>query len=162
MKKHLILLCFSLPALVLGQFRGQEPRPPSLSEQVGPVSPSLLFGIIDPSRFSMSHTISMGYMSIGREGVGMSSYTNSIRYQVSDPLSVRADVAMMYSPFGSLSSKLNNSFSGIFLERAQIDYRPTKDFGISLQFRQLPPQAGPWYGGFGYTNRGYEFPYEDR
>ena len=69
----------------------------------------------------------------------MSTYTNSMRYQISEPLSVRADVAMMFSPFGSASSMFNKQdLSGIFLRRASVDYRPSKDMHISLQYRNDP------------------------
>lgn len=103
----------------------------------------------------MSHSVSMGYMSMGREGLGYSAYTNSMQYQISDPLSIRADITMIYSPVGSLSAKLNNTFSGIFLERARIDYRPSKDFGLTLQIQQVPAYSSPWNNSYGYDGLGY-------
>ncbi|MBI5646182.1 MAG: hypothetical protein HY962_04555 [Ignavibacteriae bacterium] len=155
MKKHISLLFILLSVSAHAQFRGQEPRTPSVEEHQIQRSSSSVFGFFDPSRFSMSHSVSMGYLSMGREGLGYSAYTNSMKYQISDPLSVRADITMMYSPVGSLSAKLNNTFSGIFLERARIDYRPSKEFGVSLQFQQMPAYSSPWNNAFGYDGLGY-------
>lgn len=84
----------------------------------------------------------MGYYNFGGDGLGISMYTNSLRYQISEPLSVRADVSLMMTPFGSLSSRLGDSFGGVFLQNAEIDYRPSKDFGVRLQFRQYPSGTG--------------------
>jgi hypothetical protein len=93
----------------------------------------------------------MGYASFGGQDLGYSMYTNSLMYKISDPLTLRADVSLMYSPFGSLAKNSRADFSGIFLQRADLEYRPSKDFGIHLQFRQLPPSTvNPFTRGYGY------------
>lgn len=91
----------------------------------------------------MSHSVSMGYSVLGSEGLGVSMYTNSLRYQFSELFSMRADVALMLSQFGSLSSRLNPQGSPLFLRRAEIDYRPSKDFGITLRFERQPESIFP-------------------
>jgi hypothetical protein len=131
-----------------GQFRGMEPKQPSVTEKVGSSSgQDLILGFINPANFSMSHNISMSYMSFGAAGVGVTKYTNSMRYQISEPLSMRADVAFMTTPFGSAAGLLKNDVNKIYIERAQLDYKPSKDVTVSLQFRQYPegmlyPYAG--------------------
>ena len=136
------------------QFHGMEPRPPSVSEKVGS-SPdqNLLFGFLNTQNFSMSHSISMSYLSMGSSNVGVTMYTNTMRYQIAEPLSLRADVGFMFSPFGSSAGLLKNDVNKIFLERAQLDYRPTKDFSVSVQFRQIPVGAMYPYTGLAMDPR---------
>ena len=139
MKRTLFIAClitwftFSAEA----QFRGTEPKPPSMSEQRQPSSPSL-FGFLNSDEFQMRHSVSMSYMSVGNQGVGITMYTNSMRYQFAENLFARADVSLAFSPFSSLGTQKGNDFSGIFLNRASIDYKPFKDVQISLQYRGFP------------------------
>lgn len=141
MKKSLtaLLLFLALPFLASAQFRGQEPGPPSARDGVYRSSgDNYILGFFNPDNLEMRHSVSVSYGSYGDQGLGMSMYTNSLRYRISEPLSVRADVAMMFSPFGSASTMFKQDLSGIFLRRASIDYRPSKDTHISLQFRNDP------------------------
>jgi hypothetical protein len=139
MKPLCIFFYLLSSSAVLSQFRGQEPRSPAATEAIQQTSNSgVLFGFVNPENFTMSHSVSMGYSSVGREGLGLSMYTNSLHYQISEPLSVRADVSLVMTPFGSLSSRLGSSFGGIFLRNAEIDYRPSKDFSVRFQFTQDP------------------------
>lgn len=153
-----LLLCIvTASGMLHAQIRGQEPARPNVSDALKSQSASSsILGIIDPDRFSMSHSLSMGYYSFAGEGLGITAYTNSMRYKISDPLSVRADVSFLFSPFGS-SKLFAKDINGINLDRAQIDYVPSKDFRISLQYRQYP---------FGYSPySGYEsglYPWSDR
>jgi hypothetical protein len=129
-----LLSCFSLSSPA--QFRGEEPRPPSLSEQKQPSAS--LFGFLNSDNFQMRHSVSMIYMTLGNQSIGVSMYTNSMKYQLAENLSARADVSLAFSPFGSLNQQNKNDFSGIFLNRASIDYKPFKDMQISLQYRGYP------------------------
>jgi hypothetical protein len=69
-----------------------------------------------------------------------------MQYQISDPLSIRADVSLLLSPFGSLSSAMNNKAGMVFLHNAEVDYKPSKDFGITLQFQRLPADGAAAFG----------------
>ncbi len=132
-----ILLALSLTATA--QFRGEEPGLPSVRDGVYRNSQnSNILGFINPDNFEMRHSVSVSYGSFGDQSLGVSMYTNSLRYRISEPLSVRADIAMMFSPFGSASAMFKQDLSGIFLRRASVDYRPSKDMRISLQFRNDP------------------------
>ncbi len=162
--KHILI-----PALILcaaatcsAQFRGMEPRNPSVQDAVVKPSSGLLFGFFDPDRFRMNQSVSMSYTNIGGQGVGLSMYTNSMSYRISDPLLVRADVSLVYSPFSTLGSSFQKEIGGIYLNRAQVDYQPSKTFRISLQYRNLPYGAYPYgysrgiMGGWGmFTDDGY-------
>jgi hypothetical protein len=138
-----LLLLFTLSAAA--QFRGEEPRPPSLSEQKQSSSSSSLLGFLNSDNFQMRHSLSMSYMTLGNQSVGVSMYTNSMRYSFSENLSARADVSFAFSPFGSFGAQNKNDLSGIFLNRASIDYKPYKDLQISLQYRGYPAGYGNFY-----------------
>jgi hypothetical protein len=152
----ILLITFVLSITAQAQFRGEEPGPPSVRESVYRNSGSNnILGFFNPDNLEMRHSVSVSYGSFGDEGLGMSMYTNSLRYRISEPLSVRADVAMMFSPFGSMASQFQQDLSGIFLRRASVDYQPSKEMRISLQYRNDPysyygPYSGSRYGAGGY------------
>jgi hypothetical protein len=164
--KHIFSILLSTIILSMtaqAQFRGEEPSLPSVRDGVyrNSVSNNIL-GFFNPDNLEMRHSVSVSYGSFGGEGLGMSMYTNSLRYRISEPLSVRADVAMMFSPFGSMASRFQQDLSGIFLRRASVDYRLSKEMQISLQYRNDPysyygPYSGSQYGGGRYGSGGYGF-----
>ena len=134
--KYIAAFLFAVVFFAAGlhaQFRGTEPRPPSVSEKIASSSDqNLLFGFLNTDKFSMSHNLSMSYASMGSAGMGVTMYTNSMRYQISNPLSVQADVSVVYSPFSSLGNAFQKEIGGIYLNRAQVDYQPSKNFRVSL------------------------------
>jgi hypothetical protein len=107
----------------------------------------LLFGWFDPSQFSMRHSYSLSYSSIGGRGLSMGEYTNSMMYTISDPLSVRFDVSLMHSPFDSYGGKFGKDYSGFRISRAELNYRPSENTYLQIQFRQARP--GQYLTGFG-------------
>ena len=99
---------------------------------------SSFFGLIDPNRFMMRHSLAFNYMSAGGSGLSMASYTNSMFYRIADPLDVRVDVTLQGSPFGSTAGYERNDLSGIYLSRAELNYRPWDNVFMQFQYRQLP------------------------
>ncbi len=98
----------------------------------------LLFGWFDPSRLTMRNSYSLSYTSFGSQGFSLGTLTSSMAYQISDPLSVAFDVSLMHSPFNNLGSRMGTDLSGIYLTRAQLDYRPSDNVLFQIQFRQIP------------------------
>ena len=147
----ILLLSILLPLPILAQFRGEEPGIPSVREGVYRESGSNnILGFFNPDNLEMRHSFSVSYGSFGDQGLGMTMYTNSLRYRISEPLSVRADVSMMFSPFGSMGTQMRQDLSGIFLRRASVDYRPSKDMHISLQYRNDPYSLYGPYSPYGH------------
>ena len=68
-------------------------------------------------------------------------------YRFSDDLDVRADVSLMASPYNTLGKQYQNSLSGLFLNRAELNYRPWKNALFQIQYFQLPPN---YFMGYGY------------
>ena len=108
----------------------------------------LMFGWFDPSKLKMAQSFSMSYQTFGQNGFALGVYTNSLSYQVSDPLSLQMDVSVMNSPYSSMGGNFAKSLSGIYLSRAELNYKPSENTLFQIQFRQLP--ASLYYGGYGY------------
>lgn len=142
------------------QFKGQKEREEESSGGlIAQPPPSLLFGWFDPNKFSMHHTFDVSYMSFGGQGMSLSTYTNSMMYQFADNLNAQADVSMSYSPTNSSMSfggKGGKDLSGIYLSRAQLNYRPWQNVSVQLQYQALPygyygsPFLNPMYRGSGF------------
>ena len=152
-----LLACVMGIVLVTGsafsQLKSSSEQKPSVSESIIRSDNSgLLFGWFDPSRLTMHHSFSVSYTSFGNQGVSLGVYTNSLFYRFSDPLSVQFDISLMHSPYSTFGDKFNKSLSGVYLSRAQLDYRPTDNMWFQIQFRQVPPLY--WLGNSSYYGTG--------
>ncbi len=121
------------------QFKSQADLQPSVSESmVRPDAENLILGWLDPSRFTMRNSYSMSYTTSGSKGFSLSTLTSNLAYRISDPLTVEFELSLMNSPFNNLGGNFSKNISGIYLTRAQLNYRPSKDVLFQIQFRQLP------------------------
>ena len=137
------------------QFRGEEPAPPSVAEGFQRQADNGAFlNFLSLDRLEMRHSVSMSYTNIGHQGLGLTMYTNSLTYNIAEPLTVSADVSLMFSPFGTMSQSARDNLSGIYLRRASIDYAPSKDVRISLQYRNTPYNyfSDPFYDSYGFDH----------
>lgn len=151
-----VLLVNSAP----GQFKAATtPSSTGVSSSVLRGSDGLLFGWLDPARLSMHHSYTLSYSSFGGQGLSMGMYTNSLAYRFSDPLDVRFDVSVLHSPFGLPGTMTD--FGGIYLTRAQLNYRPSENTWLQIQFRQLPAMYW-WNSGYGLHDRILPTDVEDR
>jgi hypothetical protein len=148
----IIVLCLVLfNAVVSAQLKSQVEQQTSPSLYLVHPASGLggLFGWFDPNRFSMRHNFSMSYVTAGGVGLSLASYTNSMLYQVADPLNVRFDVTMQTSPFGNYGSVNQNAFNNLFLSRAEVNYKPWENFQVQLQYRQIPFSPYGYYRPYG-------------
>ena len=130
-----------------GQFRSQpEVRSAAGSALIRPDDGGLLFGWFDPSRLSFHNSYSLSYISSGGNGLSLGALTSSIGYRISDPLTLRFDVSLLHSPYSSLGGNFANNISGIYLTRAELNYKPSKNTMIQLQFQQVPSMY--WMTGY--------------
>ena len=150
----LLVVAFAAQAQFKNQAEPQQTSSGGLITQ--PSSSNFFFGWFDPNRFTMHHSFSLSYMTFGGQGMSLGTYTNSMMYQFADNLDARADVSLSYSPFNSFGMKGTKDLSGIYLSRAQVDYRPWENVSVQLQYRQIPygyfnsPFYHPWYGENGF------------
>jgi len=151
--KRVALVCalVAVVSVCSAQFRDQVDQENRVSSSIlrNDGGGSILFGWFDPSKFQMRHMVSMSYMTAGGQGLSLGTYTNMMSYQFSDKLDAQADVSMSYSPFNTFSSSLGgkkNDFSGIYLSRAQLNYRPWDNVKLQIQYRAVP--YGYYYSPF--------------
>jgi hypothetical protein len=158
MKKFVLILVLAISLTAFGQFK--DPGFPTESVKDGIITnqSSNLFGFLNSENFMMRHQYNLSYSSFGRQGLALGIYTNSMLYRVTENLDVQADISLMHSPYSSFSKEFQNSLTGIYLSRAAVNYRPWKDFSISVQYRQLPASFYYPYGFYrnSFFNR-YDF-----
>ncbi len=149
MKRMLPVVAMSvllLPGVVVSQFKSQTEEKPRVAESmIRPEGSGLFLGLIDPENFSMRHSYSFSYMLMSGKNMGIGMYTNSMFYKISDPLNVRLDISLMHSPFNSYGKQFQDNLSKLFINRAEVNYRPFDNMLIQLQYRQLPYS---FYGGY--------------
>ena len=119
----LFFLVMMLPALAFAQFKNQTELP-DMSQAITKPGASILFGLFNPERFRMHHTFSASYMTGGGHGMMLNSYVNTIHYRISDPLFLRMNLGVMFSPYNSFANNpaLNNTQ---FFGGAELLYRPS-------------------------------------
>lgn len=112
------------------------------------------WGLLDPSRFRMKQSYSLSYMSGagGSGSVGM--YVNNIEYQLFKPLTLKVGLGYMHQPFGSQGANSGGLAidNGFFIPSAGLEYRPSENFLLKVDFRQYPSGSSPYsrwgYGGW--------------
>jgi hypothetical protein len=153
-----VALILMVVASSSGQFKSQVQQETQVSiGRLGDSSPmSVLFGWFNPDKFSMRHSFDFSYMSFGGQGLSLGTYTNSMRYEIAENLNARADVSLSFSPFSSLSTFNKKDLSGLYLSRAEINYRPWENVFMQVQYRQIPystyysPFSNPFYRESGF------------
>jgi len=140
MRKLIILLIIILlPIGVMAQFKTQA-KPVGFADRLK--TDQSRFGIlgIDMSRFSMSHSYSMSYMSMGGKGITQGLYLNTMSYQFSIPLTVSLQLGMAHNPFAGMGENGTASIlqNGMFVSGAQLKYKPTENTTIQFDFRNMP------------------------
>jgi len=149
-KTAIMLLVFSTIAVC--QFRSQPEARSSAGESLlRPDDGGLLFGWFDPSRLTFHNSYSLSYTTSGGKGYSIGDLTSNIAYQISNPLSVQFDVSLLHSPFNNIGGNFANNISGIYLTRAELNYRPSNNMLLQIQYRQMPTMY--WlnnYDRFGY------------
>ncbi len=148
MKKiYICLLLFSF-SVINAQYKDQNTSGNILSG-VFNGSSSSIFGFINPENFSMHHTFDISYSAFGGEGVALGVYTNSMMYKISNNLNVQADLSVVNSPYSSFGKDFAKQINGFYLSRAQINYKPTDNMSIVLQYRKIPMS---YYSPYSYYN----------
>jgi len=144
----IILALVLLPVLAFGQLKEQL-KPQPFSQLL--TQPQGLVGLIglNPNRFSMQHSYSLSYMSLGGRGFSQGVYLNTMSYRFSDPLQVSLQWGFLNQPlsgFGVPSFYQN----GLFFSGANVEYKPSRNLSIGLQFDRTP--GGLWHRGSPYYN----------
>ena len=112
-----------------------------------------IMSLFDPSRFSMNHSFSMSMMSMGKQSIGIASYTNNMNFLLRDNL--RLQTYMTFMQPNMISSSTQNPYSNSQLYfNAALDYNPTENTHFQVSFGNYPiygrRQVSPFL-----LNRGY-------
>ena len=154
MKKILLILLATAFSVNYAQFKEQLEKPIDYKSGILNGNESSIFGFFNPANFSMHHTFDLSYQSFGGGGLALGVYTNSMFYKISDQLNVQADISLVNSPYNSFSKDFAKQINGFYLSRAQINFKPSENTSIILQYRNVPMSYySPYnYGyGFGYS-----------
>jgi hypothetical protein len=140
MKKLLcmVIIYIITQTLVFSQYKTDLEQKDNVYESLTKSSPSLILGFFNPENFTMKHSYSFVYSMFGSSGIGLGTYTNSMAYKFADNLNAKVDLSVTHSPFGSYNKNLTDKFTGIYLDRAEINYKPWENVHVQVQYRQLP------------------------
>ena len=110
--------------------------------------------IFDPSRLSISNSMVFGYSTGGYGYASGTSglFTSSLGYRVANNAALRVDVGAHVNPaFGG-----SGNDKGIFLQGAALDWRPTRNSLVRVEYRDMrsPLQSPYGYGGYGFNGYG--------
>jgi hypothetical protein len=149
---YIVLLLTIIPTLGFGQLK-KDVGKPNISESLEYSQFQDAFvGFLDPSRFTMSHSLSMSYTAFGGGGAMINTYINTLNYRFSDDLFLTTKLGIMNSPYNSLpgNSYLNDVQ---FFGGAELKWLPSEDSAIFIRFEKTPGYFYP-----GYYN-GYRSPF---
>jgi len=141
----ILLIAIILPSLLTAQLKRQDNPVEIKKELLQPSNQYLGFSLIDPSRLTMSHSVSMSHFSMGGRGLSQTMYLNTLQYQIANPLMLKVQWGIQNYPYNSFS-KDNPAFqNGFFLSGAELKYQPNDKFEMKLQYRSMPGMYNPYY-----------------
>jgi hypothetical protein len=117
--------------------------------------------IFNSENFSMRHSFDVSYSTFGNQGLATTVYTNSMFYKFSDNLNVRMDASLVYSPYSSLGKTFQDNINGLYISRAELNFKPWENTIIRIQYRNIPAGSYNPYYGYNSPFRGYGNGYEN-
>jgi hypothetical protein len=105
-------------------------------------SNSRSFSLLDPQRLRMNHSYSFSYFSNGRTSGNFGVYTTTLKYQLSNPLSVTLSLNYLHQPLSVFRQDALTVKSRI-LPNFQLQYRPNSSFSLWINVLTLPAAYGP-------------------
>ena len=146
MRRRILLFAVLLlaPLSAFGQYKADRQssifKPSDLVQR-----PAGIFeGLIDPSRFQMTQSYSISFLTFGSQAFNQGLYLNTLSYRISDPLLARVQIGYMHQPFGgrSLSGSSNGS---LFVRSASLEYNPSDRTRIFFDYESMPaPVLSPY------------------
>jgi hypothetical protein len=100
---------------------------------------------LDPAKFSMSQSYSLSFVTGGGHTYNQGLYLNTMRYQFSNPLSMYLQLGFVHQPFGNLGEENLKQGSDVFVSGAGLEYKPSENFKLQLEFSQQPRSYYPYY-----------------
>jgi len=132
MKKLLILFVIAFFANGFSQYRDSGFPTESVYDGIVKSEPHSLFGFLDSDNLKMSHSFEMSYSTFAGQGLALGSYTNSLSYKFSNSLKFLLETSIVTSPYSSLGKNYQNAINGIYINRAQLNFKPWKNVDVIL------------------------------
>ena len=139
-----LLTIVGMPSLGFSQFKN-EAKPVHFSNMLtNPLGFASFLGL-DPNRFSMHQSYSLSYISTGGEGYSQGIYLNSMNYRLSNDMRVSMEWGISHQPLNSFGQQ-NFYQDGLFVSRADFEYKPSDNFSIGIIYNTLPRSRlnNPW------------------
>jgi hypothetical protein len=110
------------------------------------------FSLFDPSRFHMSQSYSISFFSGGGQSNSIAMYLNRMDYDLTDNLRLSVGFAWLHQPQAALGFS-KQTISNELLPSASLDWRPSSNFHLQVNFETLSPYL------YNYDRlRGYQYP----
>jgi len=145
MKRMFIILALgcllSLP--VVGQSLDQAKlQEPTASNSIGVAPAPTPFSLLDLSRIKWSHSYSVSFFSGGGQSGQYGVASTSMFYEFNDKLSLQVNLGILHNPGALWGDKRNNDAT--LLPGFRLDYRPTDNVFMSVQFQRVAGGAYPY------------------
>jgi hypothetical protein len=146
-----LVMVLSLTSPAEAQLR-EDPGTSAVRTQLYDTSSDVLDKIFSDEHFRMSHSYQMSMSSFGGRSSSMGMYTNSMMWQFNQAWAARVDVSLAH-PF-SQNSAFGPQQTKVFLQNAEVAYRPSENMEFRFQVQQSP--YGRYMSPYGaYSPYGY-------
>lgn len=135
MKKIIFVSTLMIFGLIFAQFRTDVE---SFDPRMNLITPST-GSLFDMSRIKIDHSFSMNYSSSGTNSTFVNEYVAGINYRISEPMNLRMELGMSYTPYSTLSAPGEEQQAQVYLKSATFDYRPSKQFHIQVGYNNYQP-----------------------
>lgn len=116
-------------------------------------SDNSIMSLFDPSRFTMNHSFSMSMMSVGKQSIGIASYTNNMNFALRNNLRLQTFVTLMQPNMLSAQSPSPYANSQVYYN-ATLNYQPFENTNFQVSLGNYPRYNNQLASPFIY-NRGY-------
>ena len=160
----LLIAVFIISSSGFGQQRSQA-KPFDMSSVLRSLTTSgagqySLFGF-NPDNLQMRHSYEMSFFSFGGQSLTQAIYMNTIKYKISDPVSLTFQWGVHHQPFNGMI-KNNISTQGAFISGAELKYQPSDKVMFKIQYNSYPYGVNPYYNPSYYNRFGYYDPFGSR
>ncbi|MDA3886449.1 MAG: hypothetical protein PF638_12720 [Candidatus Delongbacteria bacterium] len=130
MKRIIFVSILMILGFINAQFRADvqqfDPRMNLMTPSTG--------SLFDMSRIKIDHSFSMNYSSTGTSSAFVNEYVAGINYRISDPMNLRFELGMSYTPYSTFTIPGEEEEAQVYLKSATFDYRPNKQFHLQVGF----------------------------
>jgi len=153
MKKLIITILIVSGSLSFGQFKNKSGKLPSIKDSITRNTPSSLFlGFFHPENFKISQSVGMSFSTFGGNNIMLGTYTGRMFYKIADNLNISVDASLITSPYNSFGNKFSKEINGVYINSAQINYKPSENTIITLQYFNPVSERFSPYGYLGSSS----------